>query len=352
MELEDQALTEITDPHDTDVLCGRGLSGRGGGVVRHPGNKTYLDLVELNKGRYTTCPSAEKIMISRGIVMIVRGSRGRFLERKIDGTWSDIGNKKATSKTSQALRERQSKMRQNISGSNLNGGVNPNTDPRQFFTEMRAIEAPSTGDPHGPDAPVSQLTMDSVLDVNPVESAFSLPSTSMSAMSIQSEMRQNISGALEESHFPGGAHITANSHGLSMEQRRLLYKQHNNLLTGGAIGSESERSVMSDFSPKSCMSMDAFLNGIFISDFSPMSRMTMGAFLNGTLNHIKSNVSILSGGINPNTDPRQFYTAMRAIEAPSTVHLHGPNAPVSQLTMDGVLDVNPVESAMSAMSID
>jgi hypothetical protein len=112
MELEEQALTNITDPHDTDVLC-----GRGGANVRHPGNKKYLDLVHLNKGHYTTCPPAEKYMISRSIVMAIRELRGRFLEKnKIHGTWSDIGDKKATGKTSQALRERQSDMRPNTSG--------------------------------------------------------------------------------------------------------------------------------------------------------------------------------------------------------------------------------------------
>jgi hypothetical protein len=221
MKLEKQALTNIIYPRDTDVLC-----GRGGAVTRHPGNKNYLDLVNRNKGHYYLSLSREKNIISRSIVVAIRELRGRFLEKnKIDGTWSDIGDKKATGKTSQALRER------------------------------------------------------------------------------QSEMRQNVSGALEESHF--------------------------------AIGSEPEHWIMSDFSLMSGMSMDAFLDGIF--------------------NLSKTTICSLSGGMDPDTDRCQVFAGMKSTRAPSIGEPRGPNGPVSQLTMDDALDVQLVESYLSLcsnMSID
>jgi hypothetical protein len=268
MKLEEQALTNITDPHDTDVL-----SARGGAVNRHPGNKNYLNLVHLNKDRYTTCPAVEKHMISRSIVFAIRELRGRFLEKnKIDGTWSDIGNKKATEKTSQALRERQSEMRQNISG---------------------ALE----------------------------ESHFAIgfDSAHMSGMRMDA--------------FLGGADISANDHSLSLEQR-----QDNNRLLLGMI-------------PRSGNTIGCEPAHWIMSDFSLMSGMSMNAFLYGTLNHTKRNVSNLNDGMNPDTDRRQVFPGMKSIRDPSIGEPREPNGPVSEMTMDGALDVNPVESTLSLHSI-
>ncbi|KAG7337688.1 hypothetical protein IV203_009000 [Nitzschia inconspicua] len=101
------SMTDVTDPRETDVLC-----GRGGAALRHPGNQTYRRLVNLNKGLYITCLKTEKLKISRSIVAAIREQKGRFLERDSKkGTWYDIGDKKAIEKTSQALREGQPKLR-------------------------------------------------------------------------------------------------------------------------------------------------------------------------------------------------------------------------------------------------
>jgi len=107
----DDGAKEIDEePHESDVLC-----GRGGAALRHPGNQTYRRLVHLNKGLYITCLKAEKLKISRSIVAAIREQNGRFLERDPKkGTWYDIGDKKAMEKTSQALREGQPKLRQKI----------------------------------------------------------------------------------------------------------------------------------------------------------------------------------------------------------------------------------------------
>jgi hypothetical protein len=110
-------LTDITDPDDSDVLC-----GRGGAALRHPGNQTYRRLVNLNKGLYITCLKTEKLKISRSIVAAIREQKGRFLEKDSKtGNWYDIGDKKAVEKTSQALREGQPKLRQKIV--EMGGGV-------------------------------------------------------------------------------------------------------------------------------------------------------------------------------------------------------------------------------------
>merc|ERR1719343_1636308 len=107
---EEDDMVDITDPRDTDVLC-----GRGGAALRHPGNQTYRRLVNLNKGLYITCLKTEKLKISRSIVAAIREQNGRFLERDAKkGVWFDIGDKKAVEKTSQALREGQPKLRKQM----------------------------------------------------------------------------------------------------------------------------------------------------------------------------------------------------------------------------------------------
>ena len=107
---EEQKLEGVTEVNDSDVLC-----GRGGAALRHAGNQTYRKLVSLNKGLYITCLKTEKLKISRSIVAAIREKKGRFLEKDTkSGTWFDIGDKKAVEKTSQALREGQPKLRQQI----------------------------------------------------------------------------------------------------------------------------------------------------------------------------------------------------------------------------------------------
>eukprot|EP01083_Nonionella_stella_P005423 15674_1 len=90
------------------------INGRGQGVQRHPGNIKYRALVFFNKGLYAKCPRSDKAKISKGIVAAVRELGGRFLEsdEHADGVYWDIGDKKAWAKTSQALREGQTKIRQ------------------------------------------------------------------------------------------------------------------------------------------------------------------------------------------------------------------------------------------------
>uniref|UniRef100_A0A7S2EI87 DUF6824 domain-containing protein n=1 Tax=Ditylum brightwellii TaxID=49249 RepID=A0A7S2EI87_9STRA len=109
-ELEPSTMSNIPNPLPTDVIC-----GRGGGALRHAGNLTYRNIVALNKGLYTTCKKSDKLKISRSIVAAIRETNGRFLEQdSVTKLWSDIGDKKAVEKTSQALREGQPKLRKKI----------------------------------------------------------------------------------------------------------------------------------------------------------------------------------------------------------------------------------------------
>jgi hypothetical protein len=104
----------VTKPGPHDVLCGRGR-----GFHDHAGNIKFRQMVNEHKLRYLSVGRLEKPKVAREVVQLWRAQvpRGRFLARKDDsrkGTgsvkaegniWFDIGDKKATWKTSQCLRE-------------------------------------------------------------------------------------------------------------------------------------------------------------------------------------------------------------------------------------------------------
>jgi hypothetical protein len=97
-------LRNIKEPHDNDVMY-----GRGGGTNHHPGNKQYRQMVEDRKLEYVNSKRLDKPLVALEIIRFWRGQipSGRFL--KLDektGLWSDVGDKKAREKTSQALREK------------------------------------------------------------------------------------------------------------------------------------------------------------------------------------------------------------------------------------------------------
>ncbi|OEU12879.1 hypothetical protein FRACYDRAFT_191130, partial [Fragilariopsis cylindrus CCMP1102] len=101
-------MNEIMNETENDVLC-----GRGGATLRHPGNKRYRDLIDSNKETYRISTKEEKTSISRSIVATIRNQQGRFLVER-NKLWYDIGDAKATEKTSQALREKQPELRQRM----------------------------------------------------------------------------------------------------------------------------------------------------------------------------------------------------------------------------------------------
>jgi hypothetical protein len=104
----------IKDPHDNDVLY-----GRGGGTNHHPGNKRYRQMVEDRKMDYVTSKRLDKPLVALEIIRIWRGQDppGRFLKANDKtGLWEDVGDKKAREKTSQALREKAPLLRQQQDG--------------------------------------------------------------------------------------------------------------------------------------------------------------------------------------------------------------------------------------------
>ena len=105
-------LKNIRDPSPNDILY-----GRGGGTNHHPGNKRYRKLVEDRKIEYVNSKRLDKPVVALDIVKKWRSQSppGRFL--KMDdktGLWSDVGDKKAREKTSQALREKAPQIRREL----------------------------------------------------------------------------------------------------------------------------------------------------------------------------------------------------------------------------------------------
>ncbi len=101
---EDWQITDIDEPLDTDVMCGRGR-----GTNFHTGNVRFRQMVEDRKEEYRESTRIEKPLVSLKIVREWRAQSppGRFLKlNKKTEKWRDIGDEKAREKTSQALRER------------------------------------------------------------------------------------------------------------------------------------------------------------------------------------------------------------------------------------------------------
>jgi len=96
--------TQPTQPTISDVLCGRGAA-----TNNHPGNLRFRALISLHQDQYLAAQNGEKAEISRSVVRALRqfDPPGRFLKKDPPtGLWFDIGEDKATEKTSQAFREK------------------------------------------------------------------------------------------------------------------------------------------------------------------------------------------------------------------------------------------------------
>jgi hypothetical protein len=102
------AVKRIRNPHPHDVL-----SGRGGGINSHIGNKTFREWVRERKEPYNLAGSkAEKARVANEVIELVQAldPPGRFLQRDSSSTagvswWVEVDDIRALAKTSQALRE-------------------------------------------------------------------------------------------------------------------------------------------------------------------------------------------------------------------------------------------------------
>jgi hypothetical protein len=112
-----------TDPLDTDVLCGRGRA-----IRIHPGNRVYLQLITKHRTEYINAVKGWKLDVVKLVVQAIRDRNGRFLQREGAG-WTDIGDLKAITKTSQAFRD----MR--VGGSNINIDIDINMEDQEVSSE-------------------------------------------------------------------------------------------------------------------------------------------------------------------------------------------------------------------------
>jgi len=114
----------VQTPSVNDVLCGR-VSGS----LTHFGNETFRRIVLENKPLYSSSKKLEKIEISRSIVRTIQQMNppGSFLEyNDTKNLWVEIDEKRAVSKTSQALRESRTLNRNKLKEKNRNNSKEKN----------------------------------------------------------------------------------------------------------------------------------------------------------------------------------------------------------------------------------
>ena len=94
----------IKEPHDHDLIC-----GRGGKVNAHLGNRRFRSWVNERKEAYTRAHAkGEKNAIAQSILqsLFSQNPPGRVLQfDDKTGIYKEVSVKKAMSKTTQALRE-------------------------------------------------------------------------------------------------------------------------------------------------------------------------------------------------------------------------------------------------------
>jgi hypothetical protein len=124
-----------------DVLC-----GRGGLTNSHVGNKNFRKIIAEYQAEYLGAKKKEKKEIAKRIVDRIQRSGGRFLKRSADShVWSEVTEKKALEKTSQALREGLDVRRKTVRPEKLyheldNDDRNPRKRPR--LVEGLVMESP------------------------------------------------------------------------------------------------------------------------------------------------------------------------------------------------------------------
>jgi hypothetical protein len=131
------------------------LFGRGGATNNHIGNRQYRSVVAQHQDSYLAALKHEKILIARSIVSMVRQNGGRFLQRDDIGQWVEVTDRRATAKTSQALREGLDIRNQKIRAPKhtykylgVGNQVLESTDKRkaenQVCTESTVMQSPAT----------------------------------------------------------------------------------------------------------------------------------------------------------------------------------------------------------------
>lgn len=134
-------LRDIKEPHENDVLY-----GRGGGTNHHPGNKRYRKMVEKRKLEYINSKRLDKPNVALKIIEEWRSQDppGRFLKQDDStGLWHDVGPKKAREKTSQALREKAPQIKQETREKQELDGYQRSSmsDPENFHSQHGRVSS-------------------------------------------------------------------------------------------------------------------------------------------------------------------------------------------------------------------
>lgn len=364
-------MKNVTEPLDTDVLC-----GRGGAALRHPGNKTYRTLVQLNKGLYITCIKSEKLKISKSIVAAIREQKGRFLEKNKDGTWDDIGDKKSIEKTSQALREGQPKLKQKIaelggsaaaamahnqgyhhSDGNLAAAAAVAFASNEYSQYEPQVPSPAAGvlDPQTATAFRNhQFLSNSMPTPSTTTEAFHSSISSAEQMPPPDQTFQNLSIR----SFAAERDTTRAGNNDVNRMRPSILQRGSMIAHELGVDPQSTRSLMSDFSnygmAESILSMDVGSRRSLIGLDLTMSRSNLlaAAAAADELDMQSLEKEESSAGMNTVTDRRRFFAKMKMCRKPASgrMSISGRNIDSARSLGDGMPDIHLVESNMSLYS--
>jgi len=163
------AVRRIRTPNPQDVL-----SGRGGGINSHPGNKAYREWVRLRKEDYNLAVNKkEKTDVAMQVVRMVRQQNppGRFLQKDPTAVrcgghwWIEIDDSKALAKTTQALREGASKIREQSHQQISTNAVKQDEQENENMTKRRRISEEAIA-PTGEMPPIGSIPVPVPLSVS------------------------------------------------------------------------------------------------------------------------------------------------------------------------------------------
>ena len=160
-------------PRPSDVCCGRGKKN-----WRHHGNATFRKLIHANVAAYMDAATKhDKTLVVKSIVDIIRSNGGRFLKQGQDGGWYDIGDSQAREKVGHSLRDQVTALSKQKKDPSASGAL-----PRRSSTPRRSSSSTSFS-PHS-------------------QTSSSRAATSPSPLNIMSRLPTDLSGILEQIHFP------------------------------------------------------------------------------------------------------------------------------------------------------
>lgn len=134
-------------------------------MTQHIGNKRFRTIVLEFQKEYLEARKKEKAIIARRIVSIIQAKGGRFLKRDdTSNMWVEVSVKKATEKTSQALREGLDVRHKTIRPDKMpRGGSESSEDSprkRARLVEGEVVESPS----------INSVSGEAIPDLNEEES--------------------------------------------------------------------------------------------------------------------------------------------------------------------------------------